>query len=379
VAQKTVYFDVTNAANAVVAGSVGVTNQSGTAQAGTITLPANDVGGNYTVTAYFGSATTPLPAPASSYNATDPDYAPAAPASSSLDVVDATQTSLLVAPSPSVNGQAVTLDATVAPANSDGSVTFSEGTKVVCNAVPLASGTASCPVAGLGAGGYSFSASYSGLSGSYLPSGPAPASTTVGAAATTTTLTAPASAPFGSKVALSAQVNVTSPGSGTPTGTVTFYDGTAVLGTGALAVGSGGADVASLSVSGLQAGTQPLSAAYGGSTGFTASTSASAPVKVGVTFTKTISTNYSGPVTVASGQTVLITGKVAGPVTVLAGGGLEIDNGSVSGPVTTAGAMGSRCAAPLSLGRSLCSTAPGTCSSGAAPAPGVPVRRSPGR
>jgi hypothetical protein len=337
VAQKTVYFDVSNSSSQVVAGSVGVTNQDGVAQAGVITLPTNDVGDTYTVTAYFGSPTTPLPNNPS-YNATDPDYAAATSASQSVDVQDSTQTSLQVTPSPSVNGQAVTLTATVTPAVSVGTVTFSQGNTMVCT-TPVTAGTASCPDSGLGQGSYSFSASYSDQSGSYLPSGPATAITTVAAAATTTTLTAPASSAFGAKVPLSAQVKVTSPGSGTPTGTVTFYDGSSIIGTGTLAL-NGAADVASISVSAFQAGTQSLSAVYGGSASFTGSSSASVPVTVGVTFTKAISTSYSGPVTVTSGQTLLITGKVSGPVTVLPGGGLEVDNGAVSGPITTVGAIG---------------------------------------
>ena len=53
-----------------------------------------------------------------------------------------------------------------------------------------------------------------------------PANVTVAAAATTTTLATSANARvFGQSVTLTATVAVVLPGTGTPTGTVTFYDG----------------------------------------------------------------------------------------------------------------------------------------------------------
>ncbi|MGW7007396.1 Ig-like domain-containing protein, partial [Streptomyces sp. NPDC054933] len=58
------------------------------------------------------------------------------------------------------------------------------------------------------------------------------------------------------------------PGAGTPTGTVSFFDGATLLGTGTL---SGG--VASLTVSGLSVGSHVLTATYGGDTDFSGSTS----------------------------------------------------------------------------------------------------------
>ncbi|MGW2355260.1 Ig-like domain-containing protein, partial [Actinacidiphila glaucinigra] len=58
------------------------------------------------------------------------------------------------------------------------------------------------------------------------------------------------------------------PGAGTPTGTVTFFDGATPLGTSTL---SGG--VATLTTSTLSVGTHALTAVYNGSTNFTGSTS----------------------------------------------------------------------------------------------------------
>ncbi|MDV9203194.1 Ig-like domain-containing protein, partial [Streptomyces sp. Wh19] len=58
------------------------------------------------------------------------------------------------------------------------------------------------------------------------------------------------------------------PGAGTPTGTVDFFDGATLLGTGTL---SGG--VATFTTSTLAIGTHPLTAVYNGDANFTSSTS----------------------------------------------------------------------------------------------------------
>lgn len=95
-------------------------------------------------------------------------------------------------------------------------------------------------------------------------------------ASTTTTLTASATqVTQGTAVALKATVT----GSGTtgvPTGTVTFYSGTTALGTAAL--DSSGA--ATYSTTTLPVGSDSITAQYGGSTSFTASTSTAVVVTV---------------------------------------------------------------------------------------------------
>jgi formylglycine-generating enzyme required for sulfatase activity/tetratricopeptide (TPR) repeat protein/serine/threonine protein kinase len=81
---------------------------------------------------------------------------------------------------------------------------------------------------------------------------------------------------YGQAVTLTATVNVLPPASGTPTGTITFTDGSAVLGSAAL---SGGA--ARLTVEALAAGSHAITASYGGDTLFAAG--ASAPLTQEVT------------------------------------------------------------------------------------------------
>ncbi|OIK23974.1 hypothetical protein VT52_029800 [Streptomyces malaysiense] len=93
--------------------------------------------------------------------------------------------------------------------------------------------------------------------------------TTVDKATTTTALSsAPNPSTVGQTVSLTATVTVVAPGGGTPAGTVSFFDGATLLGTGTL---SGG--VATFSTSALTAGSHALTAAYGGSSAYTASTS----------------------------------------------------------------------------------------------------------
>lgn len=70
-------------------------------------------------------------------------------------------------------------------------------------------------------------------------------------------------------VTLTATVTVQAPGSGTPTGTVTFKDGSTTLGTGT--VGSG---TATISTSSLTVGTHSITAVYGGDSNSLGSTSA---------------------------------------------------------------------------------------------------------
>lgn len=92
---------------------------------------------------------------------------------------------------------------------------------------------------------------------------------------TTTALGAsPVQLNFGSGSALTA--TVTSATTGTPTGTVTFFDGATQLGTGTLANG-----VATFSVTSFAGGTHSLTASYGGDANFNSSTSSATRVIAG--------------------------------------------------------------------------------------------------
>jgi hypothetical protein len=150
---------------------------------------------------------------------------------------------------------------------------------------------------------------------------------------TTTTLSpSTSSLLFGQQLMLTATVSANPPGSGIPTGTVTFTDGGGSLGTAAL----DGTGRASLSTSTLLAGPHTLSAVYGGDGNYVPSTSPAASVTVG--FSGCITGSRAGPLTVTAGQAECITGTVAGPVSVQPGGALAIIGGTISGPITITGA-----------------------------------------
>jgi RHS repeat-associated protein len=88
---------------------------------------------------------------------------------------------------------------------------------------------------------------------------------------------------FGQSLALTATVDVISPGSGTPTGTVTFFDGTTSLGSAAL----NSSGVATLDVSTLIGGDHSITADYSGDGSYATSASTAASEYIGPAPTST--------------------------------------------------------------------------------------------
>ena len=122
---------------------------------------------------------------------------------------------------------------------------------------------------------------------------------TINQAGTTTSLSSSTNpSVFGQSVTITATVAAVAPGSGTPTGSVEFYDGSTDLGGGTL---SGG--VATLSTSSLGVGSHGITAVYGGDTDFSTSTSAALTQVVnqaatGVTLSSSVNPSvYGQPVT----------------------------------------------------------------------------------
>ena len=88
---------------------------------------------------------------------------------------------------------------------------------------------------------------------------------------TSTTVTASVDpSVYGQAVTFTATVAAGVPGADTPTGVVTFLDGSATLGTGTLGI-SNGVTSATLSTNGLAAGSHTITASYSGDANFTAS------------------------------------------------------------------------------------------------------------
>ena len=153
-------------------------------------------------------------------------------------------------------------------------------------------------------------------------------------ATTTSLVTSPNPSKVGQAVTLTATVVTVAPATGVPTGTVTFRDGLTTIGTATL--GANGS--ASIVVSTLAAGSHSLTAAYGGSANFLASTSAAVTqvVNGAVNVTDTVSVNRA--------EQVLATGelRVNGGNTRITGGGFAA---SVS--IFNGGAVGATCPGTL--------------------------------
>jgi hypothetical protein len=187
------------------------------------------------------------------------------PPPSNADPV-ATATTLTTDVSSAVNGQPVTLTATVTSANGTptGSVTFFDGTTVLGVVAVDPNGQARL-VLPLGVGVHSLSASFAGIA-PFTASTSAAVSETVNPAATTTTLSAEVFDP--SFVQFTVTVLPVAPGAGVPTGTVTLFDGGTVVGTATLIEGQ-----AFIDVEDLGPGMHTLTASYSGDNGFLASLS----------------------------------------------------------------------------------------------------------
>ena len=221
-----------------------------------------------------------------------------------------TTTALASSSSPSTTGQAVTFTATVTPTDwtgtPTGTVTFEDGSTVL-GSVPLSGGVATLTVSTLALGSHPITALYSGDTND-AGSTSAVATQVVQNSTTTALASSLNPAKVGQNVTFTATVTRSS-GPGTPTGTVQFYDGTTLLGTGNL--NKSGA--ATFTTSKLAVGSHAITAQYNGDSTDAGSPSATlaqvvqtstatalasslspAPYGQNVTFTATV-TRSSGP------------------------------------------------------------------------------------
>lgn len=157
------------------------------------------------------------------------DYLPAAPATQTLTIGQASSAVVLTSnlPSPTF-GQTVVFTATVASANTGagGTVAFGSSTFLLagCAAQPLVGNTATCAAANIPAGLQTVTAAYSGDANTSASSSPA-FTQLVAKAGTTTALTPPSAIAFGQSVDVAATVAIAAPGAGVPTGSIAVSDG----------------------------------------------------------------------------------------------------------------------------------------------------------
>jgi hypothetical protein len=239
-----------------------ITLSGGMAQTSTSTLTV--AGSPHSVFATFTSATT--------------NFNGSTSATIQQNVVGGSSTTALKSSAnPSTPGQSVTFTATItgtgSAATPTGTVTFKDNGTAIGNPVTVSTAggvtTAAATETITTTGAHTITAVYSG-DGTFAASN-ASLTQNVNLGQTKTTLTAsPNPATPGQQVTFTATVTITS-GTGTLSGTVTFKDGSATLGTGTL----NGAGVATFTTTTpLTPGSHNITAVFNGSTSFATSTSA---------------------------------------------------------------------------------------------------------
>ncbi|MGA9509722.1 MAG: FG-GAP-like repeat-containing protein [Candidatus Sulfotelmatobacter sp.] len=231
--------------------------------------------GGHSITAIYGGSSIYLTSTSPALNETENQWT--------------TTTTLSSSQNPSAFNQSVTFTATVTAnggAALTGTVAFMDGTTTLAT-VPLSNGSASYATSTLSMGTHSIAVSYAGAS---IDS--ASSSVLSQIVQKTGTIIALTNSSQSGSLILTATVSRAS--SGTPTGTVTFMDGTASLGSSSL----NGSGSATLSISSLTAGVHNITALYSGDSDFSASTSS--PMAVSADFA--LSASMASPASVTPGQ-----------------------------------------------------------------------------
>jgi len=183
----------------------------------------------------------------------------------------------------------------------------------------LVAGTCSISTTALTIGTHSITVQYSGDTQFFAASVSSAAAVKVGGLTSVTSLNAsPASVNYGVQVTLSSGVSGT--GAGTPTGSVTFLDGSTVIGTGTIAAGD-----ATLLTTTLTVGTHTITASYSGDSNYSSSTSAAATVTITGSPTPTQCALSAAPVSTVVGMNVALSANVTNTNT-----GYAIPTGSVT-------------------------------------------------
>ena len=213
--------------------------------------------------------------------------------------------------SPSDVGQAVTFTATLAvtaPGTGTPTGTFAftnDGNLVTaCGGVDVASGT--CNITETSAGTHTVAATYSGDADFGGSSGSTTQSVTAASTTTVLTLSPALGVVGGESVTSTAVVSVVAPGTGVPTGSVTFSDGSTALGSAPLVWGSHG-DEATFTTD-FATGTHSIVATYDSDSDFATSTSATAALTVAEGATAV--TLSSSPNPAVAGEDVTLTATV---------------------------------------------------------------------
>jgi uncharacterized protein YhjY with autotransporter beta-barrel domain len=257
----------------------------------------------------------------------------------------ATTTAVTSSLNPSVFGQSVTFTATVTGASGPtGSVTFSDGATTLGSAT-LSGGQATFTTTALAVGGHSVTAAYGGDANNLSSSGSL--TQTVNQESTVATLTSgPNPSVFGQSVTFTATVSAAAPGTGTPTGSVTFKDGGTTIGSGTLSGGQ-----ATFTTTALAVGGHSITAVYGGDTNSAGSTSSTLTQTVNQESTVTVLTSNISPTVFGQSVTFTATVSAAAPGTGTPTGSVTFkDGGATIGSATLSGGVATFTTTTLAVG-----------------------------
>jgi hypothetical protein len=268
--------------------------------------------------------------------------------STCANVVSITATLLASSVNPSAAGQSIAFTASVSPAGTaipTGAIGFLDGGAQIGTVILDNTGRAVFQTATLAAGTHVITASYGGDANS-VASTSASLTQVVNGTPTSTALGSSLNpSVVGQSVTFTATVSGTG---GTPTGAVTFLDGSTSLGTVGLTAGK-----ATLITSALAIGSHSITAQYGGDSSFSGSTSSPALAQV-VNGKPSATALVSSPSSEVGGQSVTFTATVTstaggtptGTVTFFLNGTTSLGTGALNGSgvatlATTALAVGS--------------------------------------
>src|SRR2546425_3601754 len=251
-----------------------------------------------------------------------------------------TTTALMSASNPSVYGQSVTFTATVSVTSpgsgaTTGSVTFSEGSTTLGTGSLNGAAQATYSTSSLAVGSHLIIATYAG-DGNFTASTSSSLIQVVNQAGSATALVSSQNpSAIGQSVTFTATITAVAPGAGTPTGTVTFQEGTSTLATGTL----DSAGHASFTTGALSAGGHAITATYGGDLNFTGSSGTVAQA-VNQGLTNTTTTVEASPNPSLLGDSVTFTATVtpappAGELVTFSDGSTTLGAGALNSGIAT--------------------------------------------
>ena len=263
----------------------------------------------------------------------DSNSSPSTSSVITISIKQKTATALSSSAAATVAGTTVTFTATVAAGTTaTGNVIFQDGTTAIGNGSLNGSGVATFATSTLSAGSHNITAIYGG-DGISLTSTSSVVTETVQAVTSTILVSSSAPSSVGASVKFTATVTATGANSstGTLSGTVTFSDGATTLGTGTL----NGSGVATFTTSTLTLGAHSITASYGSTTYFAASTSPLLAQTVQQATTSTMLASTANPSIVNASitltATVVGTGTAPTGVVTFKDGATQIGQGNLNG------------------------------------------------